>query len=32
MQNELAADGVSGPVWGLALDYLSKMKIAVMVR
>ena len=29
---ELAADGVSGPVCGLALDYLSKMKIAVMVR
>src|SRR5262245_55388622 len=29
---ELAADGVSGPVSGLALDYLSKMKIAVMVR
>src|SRR5262249_22346569 len=24
--------GVSGPVRGLALDYLSKMKIAVMVR
>src|SRR5215813_6378372 len=29
---ELAADGVSGPVCGLALDYLSKMKIAVVVR
>ena len=29
---ELAADGVSGPVCGLALDHLSKMKIAVMVR
>ena len=29
---ELAAEGVSGPVRGLALDYLSKMKIAVMVR
>ena len=29
---KLAADGVSGPVCGLALDYLSKMKIAVMVR
>src|SRR5262249_4411486 len=29
---ELAADGVSEPVCGLALDYLSKMKIAVMVR
>jgi hypothetical protein len=29
---ELAADGVSRPVRGLALDYLSKMKIAVMVR
>src|SRR5262249_44687240 len=29
---ELAADGVSGPVSGLALDYLSKMKIALVVR
>src|SRR5215472_5791077 len=29
---ELAADGGSGPVCGLALDYSSKMKIAVMVR
>ena len=29
---ELAADGVSGPVCGLALDYLRKMKISVMVR
>ena len=29
---ELAADWVSGPVCGLALDYLGKMKIAVMVR
>ena len=24
--------GLSGPVWGLALDYLSKMKIAMVVR
>jgi hypothetical protein len=29
---ELAADGVSGPARGLTLDYLSKMKIAVIVR